>query len=110
VIPWVAVSFARVTQSHDAATGLVTPTSTTIAGRALQVRGQPRRYEALGLRLDTMPTLLFEPTSLALRANTSAFVQPGDTVTWNSATLTVRDVDVVAPDGLVQLARIVVGA
>lgn len=82
---------------------------TTITGSAYQARGNPARYMALGLVLSTMPTLLFTPTAYGLRANSPEFVLPGDTVLWATQVFTVRDVDPVAPDGVVIMARIVVG-
>jgi len=104
-----AVTFTRVTQTEDASTGLITTASTTIGGNAVIVRGRPDRYQALGLAIDRMPTLLFTPTSYNLLAYTDDFVQPGDTVSFNGQTMTVKDVDPVAPDGVVIIARIIVG-
>jgi hypothetical protein len=52
-----------------------------------------------------MPTLLTTPSAYPLRANTDEFVLPGDTVSWNNITYTVKDVDAVAP-----VARIIVAA
>jgi len=103
-------TFTRRTQTQDLTTGLTTAVVTAIDGDAIQVRGDPRRYQALGLVLDTMPTLLFSPTIYGLRANGSEFVQPGDRVSWANKDYTVKDVDPVAPDGVVIIARIVVGA
>lgn len=95
----------------DPSTGTwTTPPATTITGSAIQVRGNPQRYAALELILSTMPTLLFTPTSYGLRAFTAEFVMPGDTVVWNGVTFTVRDIDPVAPDGFVIVARIVVSS
>lgn len=102
------ITFTRVTQTQDEATGLLTPVTTTITGEAVQVRGNPQRYAALGLRLDTMPTLLVTPSTYPLLAHTGAFVLPGDTTEWNGESYTVKDVDPVAPDGRVIVARVVV--
>jgi len=85
------------------------PVTTTITGSAIQVKADPQRYQAQGLSVSTMPTLLFTPTSYNLKAYTDEFVAPGDTVPWNSETYTVRDVEPVAPDGVVIVARIVIG-
>jgi DNA/RNA endonuclease YhcR with UshA esterase domain len=102
------ITFTRVTQTQDETTGLLTPVTTTITGEAVQVRGHPQRYAALGLRLDTMPTLLVTPTTYPLLANGDEFVLPGDTVEWTGEVFTVRDVEPVAPDGRVIVARVVV--
>jgi len=91
----------------DTTSGAVT---TTITGSAIQVRADPQRYLARELIMSTNPTLLFTPTTYGLHAYTSEFVQPGDTVDWNGVTFTVKDVEPVAPDGIVIIARIVVGA
>jgi hypothetical protein len=103
------ITFTRTTMTHDPEAETVTPTTSTITGNAIQVRGNPARYGALGLTQSTHPTLLFTPTSYNLKAFTTAFVQPGDVVAWNDEDYTVRDVDPVAPDGFVILARIIVG-
>lgn len=84
--------------------------TSTITGSAIQVRGDSARYRDLGLVLSTMPTLLVTPSAYPLKANTDEFVLPGDTVEWNDQTLTVKDVDPVAPDGYVIVARIIVAA
>lgn len=83
-------------------------TTTTIDGSAIQVRGNPMRYQALGLNLSTMPTLFFSPTLYTLQAGTPDFVLPGDVVTWAGQVYAVMDVDPIAPDGIVIAARIVV--
>lgn len=106
------VTFTRsVPGTYDPATDTWTGGSTsTITGSAIQVRGDPQKYLALELIMSTNPTLLFTPTVYPLRANTAEFVQAGDTVVWTGVTFTVKDVDPVAPDGFVVIARIVVGA
>ncbi len=104
------ITFTRRTQTYDENTGRTSVTETAISGSAIQVKGNPARYAALGLVLGTMPTLLFTPAVYGLAANGPAFVQPGDRVTWVGKDYTVKDVDPVAPDGVVILARIVVGA
>lgn len=97
--------------TYDAATDTyTTPTNTTVSGSAIGVRGKPDRYKALGLALEKMPTLFFTPSDYGLQAYTSDFVQPGDTCVWNGTTFTVKDVDPIAPDGVVIAARIIVGA
>lgn len=104
------ITFTRRTSSgYDGSTDQSVVVETTITGNAIQVRGDPRRYKALGFVLSTMPTLFFTPTEYGLEANGSDFVQPSDTVVWGSRTYTVRDVDPIAPDGVVIAARIVIG-
>lgn len=96
--------------TYDPETGLYSSASTsTITGSAIMVRGKPQRYEALGLNLATMPSLLFTPDDYQLSAFSSDFVQPGDTVSWRGVTYTVQDVEPIAPDGVVIMARIIVG-
>ena len=104
------VTFTRVAMTIDATTDVATASTTTITGNAMQVRGNPQRYKELGLTLGTMPTLFFAPTNYNLDVFSTDFVQPGDTVTWASKVYTVKDVDPIAPDGVVIAARIIVGA
>ena len=104
-------TFTRQTITPDPTTGIVAAVETTIEGSAIQVRGDPQRYRALDLNLSTMPTLFFTPTDYELEANGAEFVMPGDTIPWPSSTsavYTVRDVSVIAPDGVVIAARIVI--
>jgi hypothetical protein len=103
------ITFTRRSPVYDASSDTSVIVETTITGNAMQVRGDPRRYKALGLTLLTMPTLLFTPTDYEIEANGSDFVQPGDTVVWTSRTFTVKDVDPIAPDGVVIASRIVIG-
>jgi hypothetical protein len=106
-----SVTFTRTDPgTYDPETGIHTsPTSSTITGSAIQVRGDAQRYAAQELNLSTMPTLLFTPYDYDLSAFSSAFVRPGDTVVWRTVTYTVKDVEPIAPDGVVILARIIVG-
>lgn len=100
------ITFTRTTQTPDPATGIPTPAQTTITGSAIQVRGRPQRYMALGLNLTTMPTLVFTPTTYG------EVPEPGDVVTWpatNGKVYSVKDVDPIAPDGVVIVARVVIG-
>lgn len=85
-------------------------TPTTIEGSAIQKRPNLQRYQALGLALSTSLTLLFTPDDYELKAFTTDFVQPGDTVEWNDATYVIRDVLPVAPDGFVICADLIVSA
>jgi hypothetical protein len=95
---------------NDATGQWSSPSTTTITGNAISVRGNPQRYRDLSLNIQTMPCLFFSPTTYELKAGTSEFVMPGDTTEWNGVTYTVRDVDPIAPDGYVIAARIVVEA
>jgi hypothetical protein len=105
------VTFTRLTKTFSASDETFSsPTSSTITGSAIQVRGKPDRYRDLNLSLATDLTLFFTPTTYPLAANGSEFVLPGDTVSWASKTYTVKDVDPIAPDGFVIAARIIVGA
>lgn len=100
-----AITFTRSTRTYTPTTDVSTVAETTITGSAIQVRGDPRRYAALGLVLSEMPTLFFSPTTYG---DTPA---PGDTVVWPDSghTWTVKDVDPIAPDGVLIAARIVIG-
>ena len=102
-------TFSRIRQTNDPATDTwSSKVETTIAGAAIQVRGDPQRYKALELIESAAPTLFFTPTDYELQAFTDEFVKPGDTCTWNGLTFTARDVTTIAPDGIVIAARIVV--
>jgi hypothetical protein len=98
-----AVTFSRSTTTYTEATDVASLATTTVAGYALRVRGDPERYRALSLVESAAPTLLFVPTTYGDRP------EVGDTLTWESATHTVRDVSPLAPDGTPILARVVVG-
>jgi len=80
------------------------PSTSTVSGYAVQVKGNPIRYEALGLTQGEAATLLFTPTTYA------QVPALGSKVTWNSTTYTVRDVTNVAPDGSAILSPAVVVA
>ena len=102
-------TFTRTTLTYDETLDASTSTTTTVTGSAIQVRGKPETYRALSLIESQNPTLLFTPTDYDLHAGSAEFVKPGDTVTWASQVYTVKDVAPVAPDGVVIIARIVVG-
>src|SRR5258708_5302724 len=104
------VTFTRTTPGiFNAADGTFgASTTTTITGDAIQVRGNPDRYDALNLVLGSMPTLFFTPTLYDLRAGSSDFVLPGDSVQWNLLTYIVKDIDPIAPDGIIIAARIII--
>lgn len=89
--------------TYDAATDTwATPATTTITGSAIQVRGDPEVYKALGLIEYEAPTLLFVPTTYGSK------VAPGYTVEWSSVTYTVRSAGHIAPDGVVIASRVVI--
>lgn len=97
-----SVTFTRTTQAENLATGVLTPTVTTISGNAIRVRGLPQTYRALGLIDSEAPTLLFDATTYGDRP------APGDTVVWEGLTWVVRDVNPVAPDGVAIISRVVI--
>ena len=100
------LTFTRTTLTYDAATDTSTSAETTITGSAIQVRGDPQRYRDLGLVLSTMPSLLFAPTTYG------DSVAPGDVVTWpatGGSVYTVKDVQDLAPDGVVITSTLVIG-
>lgn len=97
-----AVTFTRTTTTVNETTGVVTPSTSAIAGAAIQVGGNPMLYEALGLILSDAPTLFVTPTTYG------DLPLPGDTVTWNGIAYTVKNVRPVAPDGVAMAARVVI--
>jgi hypothetical protein len=99
-----AVTFTKSVQgAQDPATGLFTdPTTVTVAGVALRVKGDPQRYRDLGLTESAAPTLLFVP---ATYGETPPL---GATGVFGGETYTVRDVNPLAPDGTAVLAKVVV--
>lgn len=101
------VTFTRTTAgSYDAATDTSTPITTTIVGNAFAVKGDWRKYRALGLIESHTITLFFTPQVYG-----NDPVKEGDTTQWGGRTLTVRDVTDINPDGLGIIAsRVIVGA
>jgi hypothetical protein len=100
-----AVTFTRMAAGYNAATGLVTPTETTVSGQAIQVRlggAALERFRALGLVVEDGRRLLFAPTTLGQQPAV------GDRCTWSGDVLTVRDVELVAPDGEAIIAYVTV--
>ena len=87
------VTFTRLVEGYNPATDLVTPSSTTVAGQAVQVRPSYERFRALGLVVEDARRLLFAPTTFGGQPTI------GDTVSWGGDTLTVRDIEPVSPDG-----------
>ena len=100
-----ATTFTRKAQTYNAETGVMTTTESTVTGAAVRVRGDPHTYTALGLSLSENPTLLFTPTTYG------GVPEPGDEVTWpaSGTVYHVKDVNPTAPDGVVIVARVVIG-
>ena len=97
-----AITFSRTTVTYTASDDTSTVAVTSVAGYAVQVRGNPQRYALLGLVLETALTLFFTPTTRG------EVPRPGDVGTWNSLSYTVKDVDPIAPNGTVIAARVTV--
>ncbi len=97
-----AVTFSVVTQTYNATTDAMTGVTTTVAGYAMQVRGNPREFEALGVVERQPIVLLFAPTTYG------DVPTLGSTVTWGGASYTVKDTMPIAPDGTAILSRVTV--
>lgn len=97
-----AVTFTTTTQAYDPATDTLTPTTSTVAGQAVQVAGDPERYRDLGLIETEARTLLVAPTTFG------QVPAVGAAVTWGGVTWTVRWLEPVAPDGTAIVVEIVV--
>jgi hypothetical protein len=96
------ITFTRTQQVENQVTGHVTPVVSSVTGSAIQVRPSLQRYKALNLALATTPTLFFTPMTYG------EVPQPGDAVTWAGKPYVVRDVDPIAPDGVVIAARVAI--
>lgn len=96
------VTFSQTTPGvYDGTTGAWTDDVTvTVDGHAMQIEGDPETYAALGFVESLNPTLLFRPAV--------AGVMPalGMTVVWGGASLTVKDVDPEAMNGIATAARV----
>lgn len=97
-----AVTFSYSTVTYTPATDAQTTTSATVTGYAMQVKGEPRQYQALELIESEAPTLLFAPTTYG------SLPPLRSTLTWGGETYSVRAVSPLAPDGTAILARVVV--
>jgi hypothetical protein len=88
--------------SYDPATDTSgDPVITTLTGAAIRTKGDPVRYERLGLTQSEAPTLFFVP-------NTQGDLpEPGSLVTWATVGYAVRDVQPLAPDGIAIAANVV---
>lgn len=76
--------------------------SSTVAGYAIQVGGNPLTYQALSLVQGQAPSLFFVPSTFG---NLPAI---GDAVTWASDTYVVKDVQPLQPDGTAIAATVVI--
>lgn len=97
-----ALTFTKSTRTLDDETGEASVSTATVAGQAVRVPGDPKRYGDLGLLESQAPTLLFVPTTLGEEP------ELGATCAWGGETFTVADVEPLAPDGSTILARVVV--
>jgi len=97
-----AVTFASTTMVYDAANDTSTSSTTSVAGYAMEVGGDPKQYERLSLKEEDTLTLLFAATTYG------QLPALGSQVTWASKIYTVRHVKKVAPDGTAIIARVVV--
>jgi hypothetical protein len=76
------------------------PTTVTVSGFAMQIDGDPEVYASLGLIQSENPMLLFKPTVIGVLPGL------GFTVPWGADTLTVKDVEPLAMNGIATAARI----
>jgi hypothetical protein len=97
-----AVTLTRTAKTHTPSTDAMTTSRSEIAGAAVQVKGTPKAYAALGLVESEAPTLLFAAATYGDAA------QLGDELEWNSKTVRVKSIDPTAPDGTPIVARLVV--
>lgn len=102
-------TFLRTTRTEDPDTGQTVPSTSSVSGYAIRVKGDPLRFQALGIVERDVVVLLFAASTFGDE------VRPGDTVRWPDTGLpgsgkayTVRDVDAVAPDGPSIIARVTV--
>jgi|TARA_R110000824_G_scaffold401687_1_gene613611 hypothetical protein len=101
-----AVTFTRTTQgSYNPETDAATITTSTVVGKAVRVAASSadrEKYAGLGLTETEVPVLFFAPTTYGDTPSV------GDTCVWASTKYTTRDVEIIAPDGNVIAARILV--
>jgi hypothetical protein len=87
--------------SYDPLTGITTGgTVATVTGTAMQIEGDPEAYAALGLIQSENPTLLFRPDTIG------QMPALGSTVAWGADTLTVKDLEPLAMNGIATAARV----
>lgn len=78
------------------------PTTTEVEGYAIEVPGDPKEYEALGLIQLNPATLFFVPTSYG------AAITLGAGLTWAGSARLVKRVKPLQPDGTPIGARVIV--
>lgn len=96
-----AVTLVKSTRTENPLTGRTTVATSSVAGYALRVSGEPKEYERLGLVETEAPTFLFVPTTFGDEP------ELGAETTFAGLTYRVRDVQAVAPDGVGVLYRLV---
>lgn len=99
-----AVLFSHATPgTYDPATDTSTPpTIVSVAGRAMEIDGDPELFKALELIESESPTLLFLPDT------PGQLPALGSTVPWGADTFTVKNIKCEAMNGTPHSARIVV--
>lgn len=98
------VSFSMTTAgSYDATTDTSSaPATVTVAGKAMQIEGDPDLYKSLELIESENPTLLFQPDT------PGQLPALGSSVSWGGHSFTVKNITPLAMDGTATAARIVV--
>jgi len=94
------VTFTHVAMEYDALGRGSSAVPTMCGGNAIQVKGDPREYEAAGMVLTSGPTLLLAPDPQGTEPPVGATCQ------WAGATYTVKGVIPIGPDGPAILARV----
>jgi len=98
-----AVTFAKTTSAatYDPIADSGDPVSTSVPGVAMQVKGNPMVYSALGLTEEDAVTLLFAATTYGDAPSLGAVA------TWAGVARTVRSLAPVGPDGVWIVGRVV---
>ena len=100
------LTFTRTTQgSYNPETDAATITTSTVVGKAVRVAASSadrEKYAGLGLTETEVPVLFFGPTTYGEAPSV------GDTCVWADTKYTARDVEIIAPDGNVIAARVLV--
>ena len=97
------LTFSSLTTSYDPATDTHgEPVETTVPGVAIQTKGDPGEYAALGLVESEAPTLFFVPRVLGQLPPLQS------TTVWNGVPFAVHRVYPLAPNGVAIAARLVV--
>jgi hypothetical protein len=95
-----ASAYADVKNAGAAVT--FTLASTTVAGYAIRIKGDPKKYHALKLVESEAPTLLFVPTTYGERPPLNALT------TFGGTEYAVTDEEPLMPDGTAILSKVVV--